>query len=442
MLWKDPTAKIKDSIRSELGNSVDVEYQEMKSFEKEAALIYIKSVCDANKINRYLLAPFFNAQTKEDFEGYLSSYPGCKKTKDEKDAIHSIIHGAVAVFVQNKLFLFDAALSQTSPVSEATIETSVQGPRDALTESLDINLNLIRTRYHTASLRVEPCFIGEKNRMKMVLIFDDQLADMGVLNEMKQSLSQIKVDMIQSVGQLEKIFGTAKWRWFPTLMITERPDRIVKNLSDGKVVILLDKSPFSIIAPTSFYDFFTAMDDEYQLPFIARFLMILRYIGLFFTIVLPGMYVAMTAYNPEIFRVQLILSIAGSRSGVPYPAFLEVLFLLLMMEMLVESSIRLPKTIGPTATTVGGLILGQAASQAGLVSNIMIILVASVAISNFVIPINAMSFSMRIVKYPMLALGTLFGLMGMTLGIIGLVFYLANQRSFGKPYFKLFIKRE
>jgi hypothetical protein len=221
-------------------------------------------------------------------------------------------------------------------------------------------------------------------------------------------------------------------------MITERTDRIALNLAQGKMVILIEGSPFGLILPAVFFDFMSSMEDLYQPYWVSRFLITLRYLGLFISLLLPGLYVAITSYNPEVFQVQLALGIAGSRSSVPYPSYLEVLFMLIMMELLTEASIRLPKSIGSTATTVGGLILGQAATEAGLVSNIMIIIVSAVAISNFVIPINEMSFSMRVMKYIILLLAAMTGMIGLVIGLMGLLLFLVRLDSFGKPYLKMF----
>jgi hypothetical protein len=262
------------------------------------------------------------------------------------------------------------------------------------------------------------------------------------LQQVKQSLGDIKLDVLQASGQLGNKLSRQKYMLFPTILVTERPDRITFNLAKGKMVILVEGTPFALIVPSVFYDFMSSMEDTYQPFWISQFLTSLRYIGLLISIVLPALYIGITAFNPEIVRVQLALSIAGSRVGVPFPAFIEVMFMLLMMELLTEASIRLPKSIGPTATTVGGLILGQAATEAGLVSNIMIIIVASVAISNFVIPINTMSFAMRVVKYILLLFSVFFGIVGLVMGCIALIVYLAHLDCFGQPYLKLFISEK
>jgi len=184
-----------------------------------------------------------------------------------------------------------------------------------------------------------------------------------------------------------------------------------------------------------------AMDDEYDSYWTNRFLTVMRYFGIFMTIILPAAYIAIVSYNPEIFRVQLAFTIDGSRAGVPYPSFVEVFVMLFMIEALIEASVRLPRIVGSTATTVGGLILGQAAQQAGLVSSIMIIVTSVVAISNFLIPNPDFSQAVRLVKYPFVVVAMMYGLSGVAVLFFALIVYLCNLRSFGEPYLAVFTTR-
>ena len=270
-----------------------------------------------------------------------------------------------------------------------------------------------------------------------MILHDTKLANRETVKSVNEFLASIEVEMFQSGEQLLDIIKKSNRSLFPVMLVTERPDRVAVNLAAGKIIILVSGSPFAVILPTVMKDFMASMADIYQTYWVGRFLQLLRYIGFVISIILPGLYVAVTSYNPELFRVQLALSIAGSRTGIPYPSFVEVLLMLFMMEMLIEASLRLPKAIGPTATTVGGLILGQAATEAGLVSNIMIIIVSAVAISNFVVPINAFSFSIRVTKYFILALATLFGLVGVVVGFFMFLAYLVKLDSFGQPFLTL-----
>src|SRR5690606_36655586 len=170
---------------------------------------------------------------------------------------------------------------------------------------------------------------------------------------------------------------------------------------------------------------------------ISGLTILLRYFGLFTSILLPSLYIAMTSYNPDILRIELALTVAGIRIGVPYPSFIEEIFMLVFMELLTEASMRLPKAVSGTATTVGGLILGTAATEAALTSTIMVIIVSAVAISTFVIPINEMSFAVRVVRFLLIIYTTLFGMVGLLLGFMGIIMFMVNKESLGCPYLRI-----
>ena len=426
-------------LKEQLGSSQDVVFQELKTENNKTEILYISSLCDEKKLQELVIKPFYECDDKE-FESYILSIPNKKEHTIKEDTLIDILLGSVVVFLDSIIYIVEIRKVINNSVSEATVETVIQGPQNSLSESMATNINLIRNRYPQPSLRLEETKVGKLSQTKIIVMYDEKIAHKDVLKDLKDSLDQIEIDVLQAAGELHRKLTRKKRTLFPTLMISERPDRIVYNLAQGKVVLVIEGTPFAIIAPAVFYDFMSSMEDLYQPYWVSRFIVSLRYLGLFISVLMPALYVGVTAYSPELFRVQLALSIAGSRVGVPYPAYIEVFLMLLMMELLTEASVRLPKAIGSTATTVGGLILGQAAVEASLVSNVMIIIVAAVAISNFVIPINSMSFAMRVVKYLLLASSTLFGLVGLVIGLIGLIAYLANLESFGQPYLKLFFE--
>ncbi|WP_246942058.1 spore germination protein [Bacillus pinisoli] len=432
-------SSLRDWLKEQLGSSQDVVDQDLLANRHKARLIYIKSICDDKTLQNLIIIPFFEL-SENDFIDYLYSLSNVKINPSKEDAIKKIMQGSVSLFIKKTCFLVEIPKVINNTIGEATVETVIQGPQNALTEDISSNVNLVRRRYPQSSLRIEEMTAGSVSQTRITIMYDQKFVDVNILNEVKLSIEKLDVPFIQAAGELQRFLTKEKRSLFPTMMITERPDRIALNLSQGKVAILVDGTPFSLIVPAVFYDFMSSMEDLYQSFWISRFIISLRYIGLIISVTLPAFYVGITAFNPELFRVQLALSIAGSRVGVPYPAFLEVFLMLVMMELLTEASVRLPKSIGSTATTVGGLILGQAAVEAGLVSNVMIIIVAAVAISNFVIPINSMSFAMRVVKYLLLASTTFFGMVGLVFSIILVIAYLANLESYGKPYLKLFFE--
>ncbi len=400
-------------------------------------IIYIKEVCDSQKLHDLIITPFYELNGDiQTYKSYVHSQPEVEEYKSLDETIDGLTKGQIVVIIADEVKLFDLKDHKNTAIQDASVETTIQGPQTGISEDIATNLNLIRHRYHQPTLRSEISTIGKKTKNQYALIYDEKEVNPNILKEFKKKLEEIDADVIQSVGEVERKFHKRK-NLIPTLIVTERPDRITLNIAEGKVIFMMEGSPFALIAPTIFYDFMSSMEDKYQPYWVSKFLIALRYIGLFISIILPAAYVGVTAYNPELLRVQLALSIAGSRTPVPYPAYLEVLFMLLMMELLTEASIRLPKQIGSTATTVGGLILGQAATEAGLVSNIMIIIVAAVAISNFVIPINEMSFSMRVIKYIFLVITTLTGLIGLVVSFIALIYYFVSLDSFGEPFLRI-----
>ncbi|WP_052353739.1 spore germination protein [Neobacillus jeddahensis] len=428
---------IKESLRNKILPSEDVVYKELHTKEKYIEILYIKTVSDGMVIKDNLIIPFFEIANPDQFLDYLQSLPTIKMFEKEDGALDELIRGDAILFYQDHIFLLDSKVDRNNSVLDTTVETTIQGPQSGFSESLPTNIGLIRQRYPQNTLEVESTTVGTISKTKVMIIHDRKVADIQTLHKIKQFLSSIDIEMFQTGEQLLDIIKKSNRALIPVMLVTERPDRVVVNIAAGKIILLVSGSPFAVVLPTVMKDFMSSMEDIYQTYWVAKFLLVLRYIGFMTSLVLPGLYVAVTSYNPELFRVQLALNIAGSRTSVPYPSFIEVLLMLFMMEMLTEASIRLPKAIGPTATTVGGLILGQAATEAGLVSNIMIIITSSVAISNFVVPINAFSFTLRIMKYFVLVLGTIFGLVGVVFGFLLLVAYMVKLDSFGQPFLTL-----
>ncbi|WP_110931571.1 spore germination protein [Paenibacillus bouchesdurhonensis] len=436
MPTKSTVQRVEEWLSEQLSGLMDFEERSLGN-SHNIKIAFLRSLSDSETVKRFIVVPSYEMDLPA-YENYISTFPGCETSRDKQQILEFILKGYIYIRIDGSIYLFDAMKIEFSGISSSITEAIVQGPNDALTENIEINMNLIRRRYQSKDLKIEPLTIGNVSKTTVTIMYDDSRVDSEVLEEMRKRLSEISVDILQSAGELEKYVSEHKYRLFPTTIVTERPDRVVFNLAEGKVAVLMNTVGYAIIAPSVFNDFFTAMDDKIQLPLVGWFMKMIRYIGLIITVALPAFYVAFTSYNPEILKVQITLLIAGSRAAVPYPSFVEVVLMLLMMEFLIEASLRLPKAIGPTATTVGGLILGQAATQAGLVSNIMIIIVSAVAISNFVIPLNMMAFTVRVLKYFLIFFAATFGLIGIVVSTVGIVMYLSGMRSFGKPYLKIF----
>lgn len=427
-----------ENIKERLQKTEDVVFKDLYTKADFIQIYYIKTLCDEAQIQNLLIKPFYEMDNPLLFLEYIESHPKVSPFESEEKTLGQLLIGEVVLFLQSKVFLFDLKIDRQSSVLDTTVETTIQGPQSGFSESIGTNLGLIRQRYPQPTLNMDTTHVGTISKTKVITLYDDKTVNQEVLEKVRNFLDSIDIEIFQSGEQLLDLIKKSQRALFPLMLITERADRVAINLAAGKVILLVSGSPFAVILPTVLKDFMSSMADIYQTYWVSKFLLTLRYLGLFTSIVLPALYVALTAYNPEVFRVQLALSIAGSRSTVPYPAFIEVFFMLIMMELLTEASIRLPKAIGPTATTVGGLILGQAATEAGLVSNIMIIIVSAVAISNYVVPINAFSFAIRVTKYFLLILSIFFGLVGVVIGFVLMIAYMVSLDSFGKPFLTLF----
>ena len=433
-----PSCKsIKDNLKESLSTSEDVIFKELHTKEKRIEAFYIKTISDEKVFQEKLIIPFYEIKEAVQFLAYLESHPAVKPLDNQETALEELLRGVTILFYLDSVYLLDSKMDRNNSVLDTTVETTIQGPQSGFSESLPTNLGLIRQRYPEPTLQVDSTTVGKISKTKVMVVHDSNLADPDTLKRIKKFLSQLDIRIFQSGEQLLDLIKKSNRALIPVMLVTERPDRVVVNLAAGKCILLISGTPFAVVLPTVMKDFMSSMEDIYQTFWVTKFLQLLRYLGFLTSLILPGLYVAVTSYNPELFRVQLAISIAGSRTGVPYPSFVEVTIMLIMMEMLTEASIRLPKAIGPTATTVGGLILGQAATEAGLVSNIMIIIVSTVAISNFVVPVNAFSFTLRIMKYIILALATLFGLVGVVVGFMILIAYMVSLDSFGTPFLTL-----
>jgi spore germination protein len=424
-----------ERIKLLFAEAVDVKTALLSNGEASIEIAYLSSLCKEDKINNYIMVPFTKAEIP--FARHLETNPQYEQVEDPAKWQDMLLRGYVLIQANSVVYSFLASDVISSDGSLTQVESAIQGPQLALSEDLNKSLNLIRSMYPSPELCVEQYTVGYESRTPLYVLFDQRHVDSMVLDNVRSKLTSINADIVHAAGELEKLLVGKRLHLFPTVLITERPDRISRSIGKGKVVVLIKGSMFALIMPATFFEFMHAIEDNYEAYWMTRFLIFLRFASIVLTITLPALYIAVVSYNPELFRVQLAFSIAASRSAVPYPSFIEVFIMLFMIETLIEASIRLPRYIGSTATTVGGLILGQAAQQAGLVSSIMIIVTSVVAISNFVIPINSMSFAIRFLKYPLIGAAIFFGLSGIAVGVFMYIAYLCNLRSFGKPYFRL-----
>jgi hypothetical protein len=313
-------------------------------------------------------------------------------------------------------------------------EPTIRGPRDAFTESLSVNITLLRRRLVNPNFIVKKMAIGVRSEISVALIYFRGITNPNLVYQAEQRLKKLKVDILGSAGLIENLIDDHPFSPFPTLYATERPDKISAGMMDGKIAIMVDGTPYVILVPTTIGDYMQAGDDYYENWAVSSLLRITRYFAAFFTMVTPALYVAMTTFHPGLIPTPLTLTIAAARLGIPFPALLEALFMEIVLEVLQEAGVRMPKTIGPAVSIVGGLVLGQAAVQAGLISAPMVVVIAFTAIVSFAAGNYRISLPLRFFRVPLMFAASLLGMFGLVMGLVTIVVHLSMLESFGEPY--------
>ncbi|MDF2911139.1 MAG: spore gernimation protein, partial [Sporolactobacillus laevolacticus] len=439
-------------VKKAFGSSNDVITGEIildPSSSFKVGFIYLEGMADTaiiqEKIKQSLLMKSKDIQQQlnipliDHFEMIKNHIPAIGETKPIHDfsALYkSILSGETVILVEGYEYGFAANTTGGSKraVEEPTTQSVVRGPREGFTESLDTNISLIRKRIKTPNLWLETLVIGEVTQTNVGIMFINGIVNDKIVEEVRIRLARIEIDGILESGNIEELIQDETFTPFPTLYNSERPDVIAAGLLEGRIAILVDGTPFVLLAPALFVQFYQSAEDYYQRAEFATLIRILRYVCFFISLLAPSLYIAVTTFHQELLPSSLLFSLAAQREGIPFPAFIEALIMEITFEILREAGVRLPKTVGQAVSIVGALVIGQAAVEAGLVSPAMVIVVAITAISNFVIPSFNMGISIRILRFILMIFAATFGLFGVTVGLIATVQHLCSLRSFGIPY--------
>jgi len=335
-----------------------------------------------------------------------------------------------------KAFAFHSSNDHGRIVSSPSSERTVRGPQEGFVEDIEKNLSLIRRKIKTPSLKVENLTIGEQTNTQISVVYMKGIANEDIVKEVHQRLSRIKIDGILDSHYVESMIKDAPKSPVPTVLSTERPDRVCGGLLEGKVAILVDGSPFVLTVPALFVEFLHSSEDYYDGALVATIIRWIRFLGLFVTLILPSFYVALISYHPDLLQNPFIIRIAANREALPYPVLIEAIFMQITFELLREAGLRMPKTLGGAIVSILGLVLiGQAAVQAGIVGPVLTVVVSVTALTSFILPNYAFHQIIRFSSIPLLILSGLFGFMGIIIGLMFGLTYLVSLRSFGVPYF-------
>ncbi|MBB6453361.1 spore germination protein [Salirhabdus euzebyi] len=373
---------------------------------------------------------------KEDLTAHILSSQSVNWASTLDDVSLGIHSGDTALYVDGleEVLIIGTRKWEERGVEEPVTEAVIRGPRDGFTENIRTNTAHVRRRLRDPNLRYETFKVGRRSKNTLILSYIDGIVNPKIVEEAKRRIKSIDVDDVPETGIVEQLIEDSYLSPFPQMHSTERPDKVSAALLEGRVAIFLDGTPFVLLAPATFGQFFQSPEDYYQRFPIQTFVRLLRYVAAFIAVFLPALYIALLSYHPGMIPSKLAFSIAGTREGVPFPAFVEAFLMESMMELLREAGIRLPKPIGQTIGIVGGLIIGEAAVSAGIVSPIMVIIVASTAVASFILPSYGMTLTLRMLKFGSMFAAAMFGLFGIILVYIMINIHITNLKSIGVPY--------
>lgn len=358
-------------------------------------------------------------------------------TREADKIIQNILNGSLAIQMHQcdeECLLINIANSKFRDVGMATMESSALGPQVGFIEELDTNINLVRKRLPVPELLAKEMKVGELSKTRVAVLYMDGIADPENVNTVIQRIKDIQYDHLQDSSYIAAMIEDNSNSLFPQSIPTERVDRVAAGLTEGKIIIAVDGSPNLVILPVTFMESFIAMEDYSYSWIISNFFRLLRLSAMFISTMISPLYVAIMTYHYELIPARLLETLVGSRAAVPFAPFLEALFLELMIEMVKEAGIRLPLKIGQSLGVVGGIVIGQAVVEAGLTSNVLLILVGLGSLASYTSPVYKFSNTIRFIKFPVIFLAQWFGLLGVFLAFVVTQIHLLRLTSLGRPY--------
>lgn len=438
--------------------TLSIRNKQYKSF-----LLFVDGMVDSNLINNFILKPLmlnnpFNSiknsiisestknniiirkVNKLDLVQYISDcllpQNSITKETDFDTIVSGVNSGNCALFIDTLNIAFDIEVKgfKQRSVDTPNNEIIIKGPQEAFVENIRTNTSLLRRIINSEKLIIENVAVGDITKTKCAICYMENIANDDLIAEVKYRVNNLKIDSLLSSGQLEQLIVNDNQLGIPEVLSTERPDKTAKYLLQGRVIILVNGSPYSLIMPATLIDFMSSPEDTNLKPYFANFLRILRFISAIITLLLPGLYVAVTCFHQEILPTELLYSILSTREIVPFPVIFEIVIMEISFELIREAGLRVPSPIGPTIGIVGALVLGQAAVSANIVSPILIIIVALTGIASFAIPDFSFGFHLRFFRFVFILLGYMAGFLGIAIGILVYISILCNVKSFGIPF--------
>lgn len=406
--------------------------------------IYLESVSSDDKISDFLVQNISSIvkNKKGIFENIFNTLKNTiynshiKIEKDSSNIFYLLSSGYTLIFVQNnqEYIAIETKAKLDRGISESSTENIVRGPKDSFTENNSINIGLIRKRIKDPNLIFNETIVGRRTKTKITLSYISDIVSLDKVNNIKKKLEKIDIDGILDSGYIRSFITGKQETNFPKFQSTERPDLACSSLLDGKIIILVENSPFVLITPSLLVDFLHSPEDNYQKATNSNLTRFLRILSFFLTITTPGIYIALTTYNPEVIPDKLLISIAIQAEGVPFPTSFAIIIMIIAFEILRESDIRIPNAMGSAVSIVGALVLGEAAVSAGVVSPIVIIIVAITSISGLLYTDIDFINAIRWWRFVFIGFATVAGLVGVIVAGLIFIIKLSSLEENGLPY--------
>jgi len=439
-LSKDLSQNIID-MREKLHNTADFVNKEMIICGQKVQILTFEGMVSTQNLTEALVKPLTNLKLENPtpqsllhwirFEAMLA--PEQKEVYTLGELFKALMSGFVGVLIDGIDVAVIAGLQgfASRSISEPDSEVNVRGSREGFVEPIRTNMALIRRRIKSSRLVFEFAGAGQTSKTDLCLCYISNMVSPEILQDIRSRISKIDLNMVLDSGYIQPFLDTNIGSIFSNVGITERPDTVCAKIAEGRVVVLVDGTPFALVVPYLFSEHFQTMDDYSHRPFYSSFIRIMKYAAFFFTILLPGAYVAIATFHPELFPETLLLNIAASEETTPFPLMFEALLIHLIYEIMREAGLRLPRAIGHAIGIVGGLVIGDAAVKAGLIGSPMVMVVALTAISSFVVP--SLYEPVTILRFLFIVIGGLFGMYGITLVLCIVFVNLCALNAYGVP---------
>ncbi len=427
--------KIVERIKSEFSKTPDLDIKEIKiSPFKNIYVVFLETICDSNKINDYILK---NLTKYKHSKNLNSNLPGPNTLEIKKyDEIEFFLTNGFAIIISgNKILAIEVKGNLSRGISQSTREPSLIGPQDAFVENIQVNLGLIKRRIKTSKLKTEELVIGRDTLTKIGILYIENIAEYQNVEEIKKRLSNIDVDGIIDISKIINFIENETASVFPTIKRTERPDLACDSLLEGKIVLIMDTSPYAILLPTFLIDYINPINDSYMKSNNVSFIKILRTLCFIISISAPAIFIATINYNQEVIPISLLINFSKQRAGVPFPSIVEMIIMLIICDILRESDLRFPSSFGSAISILGALIIGDAAVNAGIVSPIMIIISSLTFISSLVFTELELSNALRQYRYIFLFIACFFGIYGIFLALMLFLINIISTKSLNKSFF-------